>query len=65
MVPISSCVCPSDYEHVQGVFLELKEKFESGVIDVSDSEEEGEGEGEVEGELDSAASDEDDGKGMQ
>ena len=52
-----SCVC------VQGVFLELKAKFESGAIEVSDSEEEGEGEGE--GELDSAASDDDDGKVMQ
>ena len=46
---------------MQSVFLDLKGKFESGEIDVSDSEEEGEGEGEAGGELDSAASDEDDG----
>ena len=52
------CLCV----RVQSVFLDLKAKFESGEIDVSDSEEEGEGEGEAEGELDSAASDEDDGK---
>ena len=47
---------------MQSVFLDLKRKFESGEIDVSDSEEEGEGEGE--GELDSPASDEDDGNAM-
>lgn len=54
-----SQIC-ADANVIESVFLDLKGKFESGEIDVSDSEEEGEGEGEAGGELDSAASDEDD-----